>query len=432
MATQELVTEYALYVVGEVESGWTWNSATLFDGVSNIITIGMTQEAGSNAQALLLRIHDGAPDSWAAIEEGAPQLASDVLNWPQTWSAWSGRALTETEAQTLRNVLGNEECVRIQQEMWSDQCDGYTQTAQQYGLSLDNPKVMIYFYSMMHQSPAQAVRVLSTAGGQCDLLRIHTVRANDPVLSAYTNRYNTVYGRLSEWDGESAPPDFGQDEFPSDEGGNVPGISGMSSALGYIIQVGDTLYLYGKGQYSGGVPFYKASAQTWVNGKQSEGAPIEGEIGGGGDPNENASKTADWCEERVGTWQYIWNGSRYDPDSSVPKGTDCSGMVIAAYWQVLGIDLGSWTGMIATTDVLETVWHGTGASNVPYDVMERGDVMVCTTDPNSFMTRPTESHAAIYTGTPGQYVHTRATPAPEIGTAIYYEQNIIIRRYTNA
>lgn len=419
---------YSMYVLGRVESNWTWNSATLFDGVSGIITIGMIQEAGSNAATLLQMIRDNCPDSWGVIEQGAPNLANDVNTKPLTWNAWSGRVLTAAEAECLNSVLGNEECIGQQQDLWQTQYGDYLSAASTYGLGESNPKTLVYFMSMYHQSPSSAMSVLATAGGNCDLLKIHQVRANDGVLgnSLYNNRYSTVYSMLSEWDGESEPPDFGQvGDF--DYVGSEPGITEQVSKLTYIMQVGNDLYLYGTDEYKKGVRFIKSAGQTWVNATNRDGTAID--PGGNptpGDPSNPNGDVVDFLMQYVGQWTYVGGGDRWTPWET--KNTDCSGMVHAAFWEVRGVEVGTWTGEMYSSPAFDTIWEGSGQGNVPWDEMEKGDILL------SSDTSPTmsvfNSHVQIYTGSDRTFIHTYSTTRlnPLVDQYIPYSEYMMVRR----
>lgn len=424
MATRELIINYAMYAIGEVESHWTWNSVTYYDGVSSIITIGMMQNAGTHAQRLLKIVHDKYPDEWAIIESGAPNLADNVINWPEDWNTWASRYLTQEEGETLSSILGNDNCKMAQQEYWSIIASQYIDSGLARGFSLDYPKQMIYYMCMYHQSPASANSVADSAGGSATLQKLHTTRANHYILGQYTNRYNTIYNRLSDWDGESNPPDFGQigDYKPGD---NHPPITEAPSKLGYIIQVGNDLYLYGKDEYKNGVVFVAAGGQRWVNGYNANGENIEGGNTGGGSSTDNA-KTIDWARQYLGQWAYIYGGDRYNPAAS--GGTDCSGFTHAAYWIVRGIEIGGYTGAQYTSDAMNTIWEGSSWSDVPWSEMVAGDIVLMSRDTTDY-TSGTGSHVALYTGTGSVCIDVGSTPCPtERDITFYNAIAICIRR----
>lgn len=93
---------------------------------------------------------------------------------------------------------------------------------------------------------------------------------------------------------------------------------------------------------------------------------------------------------------YVFGGSRYSPYN-----TDCSGMVCAAFWHVHGIDpsfLGDWTGAQWNRGLLKQLWWGQ-TPYLPWDIMQKGDVIFTSTSAPSFNTGQ-NSHVGFYTGDP--------------------------------
>lgn len=93
---------------------------------------------------------------------------------------------------------------------------------------------------------------------------------------------------------------------------------------------------------------------------------------------------------------YVFGGSRYEPYN-----TDCSGIVCAAFWHIHGVDpytLGDWTGAQWANGTLTHIWWGT-TPNLPYDNMEKGDVIFTSTSSPDFTTG-NGSHVGFYTGDP--------------------------------
>lgn len=93
---------------------------------------------------------------------------------------------------------------------------------------------------------------------------------------------------------------------------------------------------------------------------------------------------------------YVYGGSRYSPYN-----TDCSGMVCAAFWHVHGIDpsfLGDWTGAQWNRGLLKQLWWGQ-TPYLPWDIMQKGDVIFTSTSAPSFNTGQ-NSHVGFYTGDP--------------------------------
>lgn len=368
MPSTRTICYYAMYVIGEVESNWDWTSVNYNDP----ITIGMMQWYGTRAAALLNRVKDEMP---AAYVQLASSLRSDLESHVASAGYWNTRYLTKAEGNSIITVFKEEQNHVIQENQAIADFEGYIATLEGWGMSQSYPKPLIFAMSMYHQSPASAGQVIATAGGSADLDRIYGVCMNHGVLGQYRNRYNTVYQRLKDWDGESNPPDFGQSgDVDTTPGGNEPGIDTEASKLGYIIQNGDTLILYGRDEYAKGVIFYPASGQVWINGYNANGTDIGGGNEGGG--SESGSEAQNAICELYRTWldrfAYSQGAGRLDPISSGYG--DCSSTVWFAYQQVARIDVGTWTGAMAGKGT--KIASGYSGDNLPIEDMEPADLVL--------------------------------------------------------
>lgn len=357
-----------MYVIGEVESNWNWTAVNYNDP----ITIGMMQWYGTRAAALLNRIKNEMPTAYGQL---AASLRSDIESHDAGSAWWTSRYLNRDEGNSIITVFQDEENHVIQENQAIADFEGYITTLENWGMSQSYPKPLIFAMSMYHQSPASAGQVIATAGGSADLDRIYGVCMNHGVLGQYRNRYNTVYQRLKDWDGESNPPDFGQSgDVGTTPGGNEPGIDTEASKLGYIIQNGDTLILYGKDEYEKGVIFYPASGQVWINGYNANGTDIGGGNEGGG--SESGSEAQNAICELYRSWldrfAYSQGAGRLDPISSGYG--DCSSTVWFAYQQVAGIDVGTWTGAMAGKGT--KIASGYSGDNLPIEDMEPADLVL--------------------------------------------------------
>lgn len=357
-----------MYVIGEVESNWNWTAVNYNDP----ITIGMMQWYGTRAAALLNRIKNEMPTAYGQL---ASSLRSDIESHDAGSTWWTSRYLNRDEGNSIITVFQDEENHVIQENQAIADFEGYITTLENWGMSQSYPKPLIFAMSMYHQSPASAGQVIATAGGSADLDRIYGVCMNHGVLGQYRNRYNTVYQRLKDWDGESNPPDFGQSgDVDTTPGGNEPGIDTEASKLGYIIQNGDTLILYGKDEYEKGVIFYPASGQVWINGYNANGTDIGGGNEGGG--SESGSEAQNAICELYRSWldrfAYSQGAGRLDPISSGYG--DCSSTVWFAYQQVAGIDVGTWTGAMAGNGT--KIASGYSGDNLPIEDMEPADLVL--------------------------------------------------------
>lgn len=368
MPSTRTICYYAMYVIGEVESNWNWTAVNYNDP----ITIGMMQWYGTRAAALLNRIKNEMPTAYGQL---AASLRSDIESHDAGSAWWTSRYLNRDEGNSIITVFQDEENHVIQENQAIADFEGYITTLENWGMSQSYPKPLIFAMSMYHQSPASAGQVIATAGGSADLDRIYGVCMNHGVLGQYRNRYNTVYQRLKDWDGESNPPDFGQSgDVNTTPGGNTPGISTEKSKLGYIIQNGDTLILYGRDEYAKGVIFYPASGQTWINGYNANGTGIGGGNEGGG--SESGSEAQNAICELYRSWldrfAYSQGAGRLDPISSGYG--DCSSTVWFAYQQVAGIDVGTWTGAMAGKGT--KIASGYSGDNLPIEDMEPADLVL--------------------------------------------------------
>lgn len=368
MPDTRTICYYAMYVIGEVESHWNWTAVNYNDP----ITIGMMQWYGTRAAALLNRVKNEMPTAYGQL---AASLRSDIESHDAGSAWWTSRYLNKDEGNSIISVFQEEENHVIQENQAIADFEGYISTLEGWGMSQSYPKPLIFAMSMYHQSPASAGQVVATAGGSADLDRIYTVCMNHGVLGQYRNRYNTVYQRLKDWDGESDPPDFGQSgDVDTTPGGNNPGVSTEESKLGCIIQRGNLLILYGKDEYAKGVTFYPAGTQKWINGYNANGTEIEGGNEGGG--SETGSEAQNAICDLYRSWDnkfaYSQGAGRLDPISSGYG--DCSSTIWFAYQRVTGIDVGTWTGAMAGKGT--KIAGGYSGDNLPIEDMQPADLVL--------------------------------------------------------
>lgn len=360
-----------MYVIGEVESHWKWTSINYNDP----ITIGMMQNYAYNAARLLSKIQAQNPSDWAALQLAAPTLTDDVINHPTSEvDFWTTRYLTQSEGNALIQILGTEATKAIQQEMWNEDGTRYVGVLSGWGMGEPHPKELIFTMAMYHQSPRRAGDVIRTCGGTADLQKIYTTCLNNTVLGQYRSRYTTVYNRLTAWDGISLPPDFGQSTLPpSNDGGDTPTIETTPSELGYIIQTGNDLILFGSGAYQNGVVFHAAAGNRWICATKPDETPITGTN------NNDGSDTGATAEQNlvakmlslVGTLKYSQAAGRLTPE--VSGYSDCSGTCWYVYKTVTGIDPGTWTGQMVQRGT--SIFDG-NPSNLNESIMRLGDLVL--------------------------------------------------------
>lgn len=352
-----------MYVIGEVESNWEWTSINYNDP----ITIGMMQWYGTRAAGLLARVQSEMPSAYSTL---AQSLRDSMSAQGVNDSYWNSRNLTYEEGNSIVAVFSSRENHQIQENQAIEDFSEYVDKLEGWGFSQSDPKPLIFAMAMYHQSPKSCNRVVGTAGGSATLDRIYQVCMNDSVLGKYKTRYNTVYERLKAWDGESMPPDFGQNGGAQAGNGGDSGISTELPKLRYIIQNGNDLVLYGD-SFPDGVIFYKSIGQCWKCAIDTGGIGITGGNTGGG-ISTNVQSVVELYTSWVGQFAYSQGGGRLSPLTS--GYSDCSGSIWFAYHEAMGIDVGTYTGAMVNKGT--EIASGSGA-NIPLDKMAAGDLLLC-------------------------------------------------------
>lgn len=330
---------YAMYVIGTVESNCDWGACNYVDA----ITMGMMQWYGGRARNLLERGRTADPDGWSTFATAAPLLARQVRDDDIDWTS---RYLSTAEGNAWKAWAQRDENHAFQEAQWEADWIGYQSTMTNFGFPSDNVKERIMWACAYHQSPARAQHVLASCSGTATLQLLYSTILADGVLGQYRNRYTTAYDLLNAWDGVSAPPDFGQTSEPSDTpGGDRPGIDGKPGTTSWIQLQGDNLILHSGDAVS---VFMKSSAQTWMFRTSESTQPGGGQTGGGsgsGSGSEDAARVVEWLRSRIGKYAYSQGAGRLDPDASGYG--DCSSVCWRAFQDVLGVDVGTWTGQMA-------------------------------------------------------------------------------------
>lgn len=411
---------YAMYVIGQVESNHNWAAINRNDP----ITLGMMQWYGNRAKSLLLRgqsedktgfdtcnSNDGGMCDKALADADMTYYYTNDLD-SQAWQAWA-------------NTDANH---KVQQNQWNDDYAAYEITCNNYGFPTDNQRERVFFMTMWHQSPASALRVMQSCSATANLELLYTTCLNDRVLGAYRTRYTTAYNLLKGWDGQAAPPDFGQIEDTGSSGGNPAPIQPTPASTMWIRQQGDNLVLYNESNI---LMFKKASAYNWVY-SASDGQQIEGGQTGGGSSSGSASadqqKVYDLYKSWTGRFQYSQGPGRLDPLNSGYG--DCSSTIWRAYQDALGINVGTWTG--AMKDLGQSVgWKSDGADTV-IGRMQTADLILFTWPGGS---STNFDHVEMYTG---DGTHCLGHGGPGMGPIekdlrmqMNYAQNWNVRRYVN-
>lgn len=405
MPDTRTICYYAMYVIGEVESNWNWTSINYNDP----ITIGMMQWYGTRAAALLNRVKNEMPSAYPTL---AASLRADIESHDASSSWWTTRYLTRAEGNSIIEVFQNEANHVIQENQAIADFEGYISKLESWGMSQANPKPLIFAMSMYHQSPARCGDVVGLCGGSADLDLLYTTCLNNSVLGQYRTRYTTVYNRLKAWDGESAPPDFGQSgDVDTTPGGDPSGGGQVPSKVSYVIRRGDCLVLFGEDEYQDGVLFYPATGDTWTCGYNAEGAPIEGGNTGGGSETGSAAQQAIVALYRSWENQFAYSQApgRLDP---VGNGYgDCSSTVWAAYQQVSGVNPGRNTREMLASTAGRLIAEGGSSGQLPIERMQPADLVLIAWSGTQV------AHVELYMGNNELWGHGGPGVGPNLTTA---------------
>ncbi len=344
------------------------------------ITVGIAQWYGTRAAGILNRIRSENPGSWVGV---ASSLVNDLNSRAQTSTWWTGRYLTNAEGETLRpvlranNVIQNKQCIA--------DFDDYGRVARNNGMNIDtSTNQFIFFCSMYHQNPRNALAVMRAVGPNASLAAFKAGCLNNRVFSKYASRYNKVYANILSGDtsgidlGDGAAPPPDPDPDDTDIGGGDPAVGGDTgdggdrpeTDISYVRQVGSQLHIHKKG--GGVITCYPTNQMGYwsMSGDPTLGvptvptAPAEPPVGdnqppgdGGGGPitgDNPGVKALAWMQKNAGKWKYSQGAGRDDPFRS--GYTDCSACVRLAYRSTSGIDIGGYTtpqskfGKLITTD----------------------------------------------------------------------------------
>ena len=365
---------YALYVIAEVETHWTWTSA---DAV-NPIQIGIVQWYGTRAAHLLEQVQAQDAEGFALLAES---LRSSLSAHPSSDTYWNTRYLTKSECDSWVSAASRNENHAIQEQQFIADMTGYESILEEWGCKSDTPdhaKALIFAASMYHQSPRAAGNVVRGVGGQ-DLDRLHSGALNNGTFSRYKNRYNTVYNRLREWDGTSAPPDFGQDgdinPYPGENSGEGTGT--LQSAINHIRVNGNELIVYGNQTENGLICVRAANGfyypRTRVENVENPGSGTSG--GGGGSPQTDIEKMQQLWIDNEERWAYGQGAGHLDPPSS--GYSDCAACI---WWAVNEIrpdiskNLGTWCGALVYNGT--EIARGTRGQKVDTSLLQKGDLFL--------------------------------------------------------
>lgn len=390
---------FAMYVIGQVESGHNWASVNYNDP----ITVGMMQWYGTRAARLCLALK--AADE-ASYNKLASSLRSDLDTHDAGSSWWTTRYLSRAEGESWAASAEDDSNHRVQQQTFMTDIAGYEETFKGWGASDSNPKGMIFLASMYHQSPRECGHVVQTVGGGASLDTLYNACMNNGVLGRYRNRYNQVRDMLNAWDGAAAPPDFGQvDSGSTDPGGDIGGGGGnnntsQAAGLDHLETLGECIAVVGTNGTR--TLFYRASSGLWYP-KTRTTAPENPGSGGGGGTVTPPAASGDFAkmfalwQQNANKWRYGQGAGRLNPPAS--GYSDCSACI---WWAVNSIrpdiakHLGTWTGAMVSSGT--EIARGTRTTSVPLDKMQAGDIILIHWGSVNYAFNDGRSHVEWYVG----------------------------------
>lgn len=251
--------------IAKVESNNDYSAINYFDP----ITVGVVQWFGNRAANILNKMKiANVSGLWSGV---AVSLDNNLKTIDQSSSFWNSRYLTTAEGDSIKPVLEASKAIQNQQIV--DDFEGYKAVAISYGFDPDtNTNVVLFFFTMHHQSPASALRVILTLDTECTLEQIRDAALADHILGRYPNRLNEVYDIIKAGDNSGIElPGDPLPEVPPVIGGGDPGGANALKGLVYAESVGSTLLLHFAD--SPIVTLYSASGQRFIPASVPETEP---------------------------------------------------------------------------------------------------------------------------------------------------------------
>lgn len=398
---------YAMYVIGKVESGHNWASVNYADP----ITIGMLQWYGTRAAALLDRLKGEQPDDYAKLSESL-RSSLDAHAAAETW--WTTRYLTRAEGESWAACAESDGNHAVQQTQFFEDMAAYEQVFEGWGMASPDPRCVVYVASMYHQGPRYAGQVVTGVGVNAGLDRLHRACLNNGVLGVYKNRYNTVYGLLKDWDGASAPPDFGQVDMSESESTNPSasstGTTAQASGIRCIQTAGSDLLV----RMTDGSSYLCYEDHGLWRPRSTSSAPANPTNGTG--TGESAasgdfSKMIQLWYDHEKEFAYGQGPGRLTPLTS--GYTDCSACIWWAINEVrpdLAKGIGTWTGALMNCGT--EIARGANGARIPTDKLKPGDIVLCNWKVSNYNFADGHSHVEWYVGN-GDVWGAGSAPCPK-------------------
>lgn len=374
---------FAYYVTAAVESDFDYACCNKVDA----ITVGITQWWGYHAKRLMAKMKGEAPDAFALLSEKNRDMVDNMRD-----DDWTRYFLTDTDVAGWQKAAALKECKKCQDELFLADAFGpgsmsngdanYTTALSQWGISDSDVKTWIYWMTIYHQTPARCLRGIQ-AIGQSDIDTIFQWTRSDYVLSKYYNREKRVHDLLKSWDGQSAPPNFGQvvdTPTTGDPSGAIRGDS-LQNQISYVEAVGNDLIIHGKVVKSDELLCHNTGRGIWLpwSGTNTPN-PGMGKPDTGNTPSASPDDPKDFPAMRqlwydnANKWGYSQGAGRLDPPSS--GYSDCSACI---YWAANKATNGKYSWMGTYTDAMRDNCHivyETSSRRLPLDVLRPGDLII--------------------------------------------------------
>lgn len=365
---------YCMYVIGTVESNLRWDA---YGDPGDTMTFGMMQCALSECGTLIGKLHDQDPDDYNKLSSRIKNLYESGYDW----SRWTLHYAADDASWV--DAAQSDANHKVQLNYWYEQEPEQEEELIRWGADMSDPKRVIFLVSIHHQSPQACLQIMNAIPPTSNIDTIHAAALNNRIVGRYKNRQNTVYKLLQEWDGVSAPPDFGgiidgtnPGTIPSDPntGGNA-----TKSPLHYVaLTPGGNLTVHGDFNGQSQVQCYYTGNNIWYPsaGSIPNVAPPNTTPGSSSGTPQDFLKMKELWENNEMHFAYAQQPGRLDPINSGI--TDCSGCI---WWAVNAIrpDIGSWLGTSTYTmvdTITNVVEEGTDGI-LDISRMQPGDIVIC-------------------------------------------------------
>lgn len=349
MAWDTQAIKLAIKALGTIESGFKYDAINYSDP----ITVGVMQWFGTRAAELIWGYYSNEKAAWDAKNNG---LVQALKSHSTSDSFWNTYYLDRADGEWLKTYLIK--YPRFQDGQAQIDLGKYKQTAISVGIDVEgNTDMFILWCCAYHQSPRQAMRIITNYGAKLTLDMLHQLILADGILGKYVNRYNTALAVIKSGDISGVGS---QQSGTSQPAGNGVGVGRNGEQMiqtedrPFTLRADNTgiLELRVNGTY---VPAFTTNGHQYWEGtipgtlqKIDVNVPNQAAPSPGGTPTPSpgggtaGAKALQWMLARQMKFTYRQAPGRLNPDSS--GFGDCSSTMYRAYMDTSGINPGTWTG----------------------------------------------------------------------------------------